>query len=112
MAKNAITLKIVTLDPEMSGQAPWPVRKGVFRSTGHSEYVPTSSGGVRSPSPVVEIPDTPSSDIGSSRINIPINSPVFSFETTTPHSSANSAILTIGNVVREIPIERYEVINF
>lgn len=96
----------------MSGQAPWPVRKGIFRSTGHSEYVPNT---VHSPSPVVEIPETPQSDKSSSRINIPINSPVFTFETsgttpTTPLSSAN-AILTIGNVVREIPIERYEVIK-
>lgn len=97
----------------MSGQAPWPVRKGIFRSTGHSEYLP------HSPSPVVEIPETPQSDV-SSRVNVPINSPVFTFETsasgsrsttpTTPLSSAN-AILTIGNVVREIPIERYEVME-
>lgn len=102
----------------MSGQAPWPVRKGIFRSTGHSEYVPNNT--VHSPSPVVEIPETPQSDTNSSRINIPINSPVFTFETTStatgtntptsPLSSAN-AILTIGNVVREIPIERYEVIK-
>lgn len=104
----------------MPGQAPWPVRKGIFRSTGHSEYVPRDS--VHSPSPVVEVPETPQADVSSNRMNIPINSPVFTFETTattgggggttpvTPLSSAN-AILTIGNVVREIPIERYEVME-
>lgn len=38
----------------MSNQAPWPVRKGIFRSTGQSDFVPT-----RTPSPIVEIPMTP-----------------------------------------------------
>lgn len=100
----------------MSGQAPWPVRKGIFRSTGHSEYVPNNNV-LHSPSPVVEVPETPQSESNSNRINMPINSPVFTFETgtsTTPISplSSSNAILTIGNVVREIPIERYEVIIY
>ncbi|XP_060659532.1 NAD(+) hydrolase sarm1 isoform X7 [Drosophila nasuta] len=35
-------------------QAPWPVRKGIFRSSGQSDFVPT-----RSPSPIVEMPLSP-----------------------------------------------------
>ncbi|ETN58316.1 sarm1 [Anopheles darlingi] len=38
----------------MSNQAPWPVRKGIFRSTGQSDFVPT-----RTPSPIVEFPLSP-----------------------------------------------------
>uniref|UniRef100_A0A182NMG1 ADP-ribosyl cyclase/cyclic ADP-ribose hydrolase n=1 Tax=Anopheles dirus TaxID=7168 RepID=A0A182NMG1_9DIPT len=34
--------------------APWPVRKGIFRSTGQSDFVPT-----RTPSPIVEFPLSP-----------------------------------------------------
>lgn len=34
--------------------APWPVRKGIFRSTGQSDFIPQ-----RSPSPIVEMPATP-----------------------------------------------------
>lgn len=34
--------------------APWPVRQGLFRSTGQSDYVPQ-----RTPSPIVELPNTP-----------------------------------------------------
>lgn len=37
-----------------NNRAPWPVRKGIFRSTGQSDFVPT-----RSPSPIVEMPMTP-----------------------------------------------------
>ena len=35
-------------------QAPWPVRKGIFRSSGQSDFIPT-----RSPSPIVEMPLSP-----------------------------------------------------
>lgn len=38
----------------MCNQAPWPVRKGIFRSTGQSDFVPT-----RTPSPIVEFPLSP-----------------------------------------------------
>ncbi|XP_017111802.1 NAD(+) hydrolase sarm1 isoform X6 [Drosophila elegans] len=38
----------------MSNQAPWPVRKGIFRSSGQSDFTPT-----RSPSPIVEMPLSP-----------------------------------------------------
>uniref|UniRef100_A0A1I8PZY4 ADP-ribosyl cyclase/cyclic ADP-ribose hydrolase n=1 Tax=Stomoxys calcitrans TaxID=35570 RepID=A0A1I8PZY4_STOCA len=39
---------------DMSSQAPWPVRKGIFRSSGQSDFIPT-----RSPSPIVEMPLSP-----------------------------------------------------
>lgn len=35
-------------------KAPWPVRKGIFRSSGQSDFIPT-----RSPSPIVEMPLSP-----------------------------------------------------
>lgn len=35
-------------------KAPWPVRKGIFRSSGQSDFVPQ-----RTPSPIVEMPNTP-----------------------------------------------------
>ncbi|XP_061500604.1 uncharacterized protein LOC133390950 [Anopheles gambiae] len=38
----------------MCNQAPWPVRKGIFRSTGQSDFVPN-----RTPSPIVEFPLSP-----------------------------------------------------
>lgn len=37
-----------------TNKAPWPVRKGIFRSSGQSDYVPQ-----RTPSPIVEMPNTP-----------------------------------------------------
>ncbi|XP_075164565.1 sterile alpha and armadillo motif isoform X2 [Haematobia irritans] len=39
---------------DMTNQAPWPVRKGIFRSSGQSDFIPT-----RSPSPIVEMPLSP-----------------------------------------------------
>lgn len=81
-----------------NNQAPWPVRKGVYRSVGQSDFVPTSPP-VRSPSPIVEIPETPSE---SSRYSTPINSPsVFKFE----KSKSPPIVVRTTNVVREIPIE-------
>ncbi|XP_053953709.1 NAD(+) hydrolase sarm1 isoform X9 [Anastrepha ludens] len=38
----------------MSHQAPWSIRKGIFRSSGQSDFVPA-----RSPSPIVEMPLSP-----------------------------------------------------
>ncbi|XP_065358999.1 NAD(+) hydrolase sarm1 isoform X9 [Calliphora vicina] len=35
-------------------KAPWPVRKGIFRSSGQSDFIPN-----RSPSPIVEMPLSP-----------------------------------------------------
>lgn len=43
----------------MSNKAPWPVRKGIFRSSGQSDFVPQ-----RTPSPVVEMPNTPTPQPG------------------------------------------------
>lgn len=51
----------------MANQAPWPVRKGIFRSTGQSDFVPT-----RTPSPVVEMPMTPQPRKNSSNPLSPI----------------------------------------
>lgn len=42
------------MDPNSPASAPWPVRKGIFRSTGQSDYIPQ-----RTPSPIVEMPATP-----------------------------------------------------
>lgn len=42
--------------PTNNNHAPWPVRKGIFRSIGQNDFVPT-----RSPSPIVEMPMSPSS---------------------------------------------------
>lgn len=41
----------------MSNQAPWPVRKGIFRSSGQSDFIPTTR--TRTPSPIVEMPLSP-----------------------------------------------------
>lgn len=59
----------------MSNQAPWPVRKGIFRSTGQSDFVPT-----RTPSPIVEMPMSPSP---KKTLNNPLNLSVTIPETTT-----------------------------
>lgn len=40
----------------MTNQAPWPVRKGIFRSSGQSDFIPTRT---RTPSPIVEMPLSP-----------------------------------------------------
>lgn len=39
-----------------NNKAPWPVRAGIFRSIGQNDFVPN-----RSPSPIVEMPMSPSS---------------------------------------------------
>lgn len=43
-----------SISQNMNNQAPWPVRKGIFRSSGQSDFIPT-----RSPSPIVEMPLSP-----------------------------------------------------
>lgn len=50
-------------------QAPWPVRQGLFRSTGQSDFVPQ-----RTPSPIVEMPNTPI--VQSSTSSAPSASPM------------------------------------
>lgn len=42
------------MEPSSPPSAPWPVRKGIFRSTGQSDFIPQ-----RTPSPIVEMPATP-----------------------------------------------------
>ncbi|KAL9908060.1 sterile alpha and armadillo motif isoform 10-T17 [Glossina fuscipes fuscipes] len=55
-------------------QAPWPVRKGIFRSSGQSDFKPT-----RSPSPIIEMPTSPppitSPTINRSSPNCPLSPP-------------------------------------
>lgn len=75
--------------------APWPVRKGIFRSTGHSDFIPT-----RSPSPIVEMPNTPQPGKVSSN---PLSPKVSVVE--SPLSP------TINLNVRDIPIQE-EVVHF
>lgn len=84
-----------------AGQAPWPVRKGVFRSVGTSEH-----GNVRSPSPVIEIPETPTSTESPSKYATPINSPTtFTFEKARSPPLGNPMIIEF-RAVRELPIDR------
>lgn len=113
----------------MSNQAPWPVRKGIFRSSGQSDFVPQ-----RTPSPVVEMPPTPQSGrtsnplsplIGTNDITLsPPLSPctVTPLSPTTPMSPTNPSIplsptspstpstpmsptSSINRSIRQIPIE-------
>uniref|UniRef100_A0A1B0C6L4 ADP-ribosyl cyclase/cyclic ADP-ribose hydrolase n=1 Tax=Glossina palpalis gambiensis TaxID=67801 RepID=A0A1B0C6L4_9MUSC len=55
-------------------QSPWPVRKGIFRSSGQSDFKPT-----RSPSPIIEMPTSPppitSPTINRSSPNCPLSPP-------------------------------------
>ncbi|XP_070141697.1 NAD(+) hydrolase sarm1 isoform X5 [Drosophila kikkawai] len=55
----------------MSHQAPWPVRKGIYRSSGQSDFTPT-----RSPSPIVEMPLSPPPVATTSPNRFGINSPL------------------------------------
>lgn len=81
-------------------QAPWPVRKGVYRSTGTTEH------GVRSPSPVIEIPETPTLTDSPSKFATPITSPTtFTFEKARSPPLGSPMIIEF-RAVREIPIER------
>lgn len=54
-----------------NNQAPWPINKGLYRSTGQSDYHPMSAQ--RSPSPIVEMPATPASSTASSNPLSPLS---------------------------------------
>ena len=96
----------------MCSQAPWPVRKGIFRSTGQSDFVPT-----RTPSPIVEFPLSPpppqTPTAGSpthhkNGITLSVSSPTSSPRVTL----VDSPLATTPTNVRttfEIPIERVKV---
>lgn len=81
----------------MSNHAPWPVRKGIFRSSGQSDYVPQ-----RTPSPIVEMPNTPQPGKHSAN---PMSPRVSIVE--HPFSPPQSPITMqpINKSIREIPIE-------
>lgn len=95
----------------MCSQAPWPVRKGIFRSTGQSDFVPT-----RTPSPIVEFPlsppppQTPTASSPTQHkngITLSVSSPTTSPRVTlveTPLASPVNVRTTF-----EIPIERVKV---
>lgn len=113
----------------MSNKAPWPVRKGIFRSSGQSDFVPQ-----RTPSPVVELPNTPTPQPGRttnplsplfSIVDNPLSPPLSptSVAPSTPLSplsrsnplspkSPTSPISLVDMSVRQIPIEvEHEVIT-
>lgn len=93
----------------MTNQAPWPVRKGIFRSSGQSDFIPTRT---RTPSPIVEMPLSPPpltaqpQSPSSPRVTI-TESP--QTPTSTRQSNSNSPPLPNGKPfrrnIRDIPIE-------
>lgn len=110
-----------------NNKAPWPVRKGIFRSTGQSDFVPQ-----RTPSPIVELPNTPMSPPISnpmSPLSVPIvegpfSAPIMIVSDTQPPSPSpmqaplktklkSRRLLTPINVtIREIPIEVQQEVVF
>lgn len=85
-------------------KAPWPVRKGVYRSTGQSDFVQSAAPpSVRSPSPVIEIPETPAPS-EASHYSTPVSSPIFNFE-----KAKSPPLVVLRTAIREIPIELCEV---
>uniref|UniRef100_A0A182WMD7 ADP-ribosyl cyclase/cyclic ADP-ribose hydrolase n=1 Tax=Anopheles minimus TaxID=112268 RepID=A0A182WMD7_9DIPT len=80
-----------TIDRTMCSQAPWPVRKGIFRSTGQSDFVPT-----RTPSPVVEFPLSPPPPTHPGSSPSPLGS--CSSKSTSPvHSHRNGITLNVAS---------------
>jgi hypothetical protein len=96
---------------------PWKVRKGIFKSTGTSDYaLPTRN----TPSPIVEMPmsppavKTPTSPLltpMSPRVTI-IESPLSPPppQNSTP-ATASITFQPIHRTVREIPIERLDEVK-
>lgn len=110
-----------------NNKAPWPVRKGIFRSTGQSDFVPQ-----RTPSPIVELPNTPMSPPISNPmspqsvpiVESPFSPPIMITSDPPPPSSSptqaplktklkSRRLLTPINVtIREIPIEVQQEVAF
>jgi hypothetical protein len=99
---------------------PWKVRKGVFKSTGVSDYDLPSRN---TPSPIVEMPlsppivKTPSSPLQSPRITI-VESPLSSFPSPSNHQPLTIVTTPLVNqpqiihrTIREIPIERADEVR-
>lgn len=80
-----------------TNQAPWSIRKGIFRSTGQSDFVPT-----RTPSPVVEMPLTPQTP------KLTINTNPLSPRILIVEKPLEVRPITV-KTIREIPIEKIEV---
>lgn len=128
------------MEPTSPPSAPWPVRKGIFRSTGQSDFIPQ-----RSPSPIVEMPATPIQPNHPNNPMIPLSprcitvldakcmspppqSPSLHYTHTNrmspvkstpplinepPKSKLKSRMLTPINVsIREIPIEVQQEVSF
>lgn len=112
----------------MSNKAPWPVRKGIFRSSGQSDFVPQ-----RTPSPVVEMPNTPTPQPGRtsnplspliSIVESPLSppqspspmtpstplSPSSPLSPTSPMSPM-SPTSSVNKSIRQIPIEVQHEVN-
>lgn len=95
-----------------SSYKPWKVRKGVFKSTGTSEYaVPPRN----TPSPIIEMPLSPL----PSNVKSPCSplSPLSPRVTITESSPLSPPIIiqsngpSIHRTVREIPIERVDEVS-
>lgn len=94
----------------MSKKSSWPVRKGLFRTTCQSEFLPQ-----RSPSPIVEIPLSPQSDLSDTPRFQTRNTPPLKINTNTEtplsplsplsNRSAGPFSPPINITIREIPIE-------
>lgn len=129
------------MEPSSPTSAPWPVRKGIYRSTGQSDFIPQ-----RTPSPIVEMPATPiqqnyhnpmsplsprcvtvmdakcmsppppqSPSLHYAHVNrmSPVKSPPPVINEPSPKSKLKSRMLTPINVsIREIPIEVQQEVVF
>lgn len=126
------------MEPSSPPSAPWPVRKGIFRSSGQSDFIPQ-----RTPSPIVEMPATPihpnpmspMSPLSPRCITVldgkcmsppPPQSPSLHYASRMspikspppqinepPKSKLKSRMLTPINVsIREIPIEVQQEVSF
>ena len=93
-----------------SSYKPWKVRKGVFKSTGTSEYsVPSRN----TPSPIVEMPLSPppiSNKSPSSPLS-PMSPRVTIIENPLSPPIIQTIVPTIHRTVREIPIERADEVS-
>ena len=84
---------------------PWKVRKGIFKSTGTSDYTPRNT-----PSPIIEMPLSPTPANSSSPCSplLPMSPRV-----TVTESPLSPPIIraTPPRNVREIPIERFDEVS-
>lgn len=81
---------------------PWKIRKGVFKSTGTSDYsVPPR----KSPSPIIEMPLSPPPLVGFKSPTSPLSPRVTIMESPLSPHIIHSHGPSIHLTVREIPIE-------